>query len=195
MNNEVIFIITDGSSITADNKTGFDAAAAYLIMDSSFNVLHKESILLKDHTNNYAEMYAIYKGTKYVVENLLDKYEIWTKVVIITDSQLCEKSLNEWMDGWLRKTNNEVLFSTAGKVKNQELIKSAYINILTIKLKLVTYICHINSHKSESEVPKMYGKFMNKYPQLDMLLEEFNNIYKANQIVDKMAYNELNSIK
>lgn len=188
-----IYIVTDGSCLAANNKTGFDAASAYLILDSNFKVLHKESILLKDHTNNYAEMYAIYKGTKWIIENLSDKLEIWDRIVVITDSQLCEKSLNEWMESWMKNTKNEKLYSTTGAVKNQELIKSAYINILTLKLKFATYICHMNSHKSESEVPKMYNKFMEKYNKVDINLEEFKQIYLANQIVDKMAYNELNS--
>lgn len=188
-----IYIVTDGSCLAADNKTGFDAASAYLILDSNFKVLHKESILLKDHTNNYAEMYAIYKGTKWIIENLSDKLEIWDRIVIITDSQLCEKSLNEWMVGWLKNTSNEKLYSTTGAVKNQELVKSAYINILTLKLKFVTYICHMNSHKSESEVPKMYNKFMDNYNEVDISLEDFKQIYLANQVVDKMAYTELNS--
>lgn len=190
--NNYIYIITDGSSISANNSTGFDAAAAYLILDSNFKVIHKESILLKNHTNNYAEMYAIYKGTKYIVEKLLDKLELWDRIVIITDSQLCEKTLSEWMEKWLKNTENEILLNTTGKVKNQELIKSTYINILTIKIKLLTYICHINSHKTEKEIPNMYEKFTNKYQYVDISLEEFNNIYKANQIVDKLAYNELN---
>lgn len=188
-----IYIVTDGSCLAANNKTGFDAASAYLILDSNFKVLHKESILLKDHTNNYAEMYAIYKGTKWIIENLSDKLEIWDRIVVITDSQLCEKSLNEWMEGWMKNTKNEKLYSTTGAVKNQELIKSTYINILTLKLKFTTYICHMNSHKPESEVPKMYNKFMEKYNKVDISLEEFKQIYLANQIVDKMAYNELNS--
>ena len=25
------------------------------------------------------------------------------------------------------------------------------------------YICHINSHKSEKDIPKMYQKFLDKY--------------------------------
>lgn len=194
---ENIYIVTDGSSLAANNKTGFDAAAAYLILDSNFKVIHKESILLKDHTNNYAEMYAIYKGTKFIVEKLLDKLEIWNRIIIITDSQLCEKTLNEWMKTWLKNTDNETLINTTGKVKNQELIKSTYINILTLKLRLTTFICHMNSHKSEKDIPNMYEKFMDKYnyDRMNMDIEDFKQIFKANQIVDKLAYNELNSIK
>lgn len=189
-----LLLVTDGSSITANNEKGFDAASAFVIYKDN-KLIYKESILLKNHTNNYAEMYAIYKGTKYITENIR---EHGSELLVITDSQLCEKSLNEWMRGWLKKTNNEILYSTTGKVINQELIKSAYINILSLALIMDVYVCHINSHKSEKDIPKMYQKFLDKYiakqPTIQMDMETFRLIFEGNQIVDQMAYNELNSI-
>ena len=183
-----IIISTDGSSIAVNNQKGFDAAAAYVIYYGD-KMIHKESILLKNHTNNYAEMYAIYKGTKYLVDNEVGIYDA-SEVLIVTDSQLCQKSLTEWMRSWLKKTDNEVLKSTTGEVKNQELIKSAYINILTLELILPVSVCHINSHKPESEIPKMYEKFSREFP--DILIDEFRMIYEGNRLSDVMAYNELN---
>jgi ribonuclease HI len=183
-----IILITDGSSISANNSKGFDAAAAFVIYKGD-KMIYKESILLKNHTNNYAEMYAIYKGTKYLVENELGIYDA-DEVLVITDSQLCQKSLTEWMKGWLKKTDNEVLKSTTGEVKNQELIKSAYINILMLELILPVSVCHINSHKPESEIPKMYEKFSSEFP--DILIDEFRMIYEGNQLCDTMAYDKLN---
>jgi ribonuclease HI len=181
-------ISTDGSSISANNQKGFDAAAAYVIFKDG-KIIHKESILLRNHTNNYAEMYAIYKGTKYLVENEEGIYDA-DEVLIVTDSQLCQKSLTEWMKVWLKKTDNEVLKSTTGEVKNQELIKSAYINILMLELILPVSVCHINSHKPESEIPKMYEKFSREFP--DILIDEFKLIYDGNQLADRLSYDELN---
>ena len=181
-------VCTDGSSISANNSKGFDAAAAFVIYKGD-KMIYKESILLRNHTNNYAEMYAIYKGTKYLVENELGIYDA-DEVLVITDSQLCQKSLTEWMKSWLKKTDNEVLKSTTGEVKNQELIKSAYINILMLELILPVSVCHINSHKPESEIPKMYEKFSREFP--DILIDEFRMIYEGNNICDKMAYDKLN---
>jgi ribonuclease HI len=181
-------VCTDGSSISANNSKGFDAAAAFVIYKGD-TMIYKESILLRNHTNNYAEMYAIYKGTKYLVENELGIYDA-DEVLVITDSQLCQKSLTEWMKSWLKKTDNEVLKSTTGEVKNQELIKSAYINILMLELILPVSVCHINSHKPESEIPKMYEKFSQEFP--DILIDEFKMIYEGNQLCDTMAYDKLN---
>jgi ribonuclease HI len=183
-----IILITDGSSISAKNEKGFDAAAAFTIIKDG-KLAYKESILLRNHTNNYAEMYAIYKGTKYLVENKVGIYDA-SEVLIVTDSQLCQKSLTTWMKSWLKKTDNEILKSTTGEVKNQELIKSAYINILMLELILPVSVCHINSHEPESKIPKMYEKFSQEFP--DILLDEFKMIYECNQICDKLAYDEIN---
>lgn len=179
-------LMTDGSSINANNKTGFDAAAAYVLMKDG-KVVHKESILLEDHTNNYAEMYAIYKGTKFVVEHL---DLITDELIIVTDSQLCQKSLTEWMVKWLKNTDNEVLKSSTGLVKNQELIKSAYINILQIEMYVPVSVCHINSHISENKVDQLYMKFAKEFP--DIMFDEFMLMYNGNRECDKMAYDMLN---
>ena len=178
-------LMTDGSSVSANNKTGFDAAAAYILVKDN-KLIHKESILLKDHTNNYAEMYAIYKGTKYIVEN--NNIDV-DELIIVTDSQLCQKSLTCWMANWLKNTDNEVLKSSTGLVKNQELIKSTYINILQIEMYVPVSVCHINSHVPESKVDELYKKFTREFP--DISFNEFMLMYKANQECDKMAYEEL----
>ena len=77
-----LFIITDGSAVAGKNSA-YDAAASYLILKDKMSV-QQETIVLPDHTNNYAEMYAIYKGTKWCLEHMVDlsKYD---ELLIITD--------------------------------------------------------------------------------------------------------------
>lgn len=184
-----IIICTDGSALE-NNKVskGYDSAGAFVIYKDG-ELIHQEATLLLNHTNNYAEMFAIYNGTKYVIEHMKHLEDI-DEIMIITDSQLCQKSLTEWIIGWLTKATNEKLYSTTGEVKNQELIKSAYINILTLKLLTNVNVYHINSHKPESEIPKMVKKFCDKYK--DISIEEFTMIYNGNKLCDELAYNKLN---
>ena len=93
----------------------------------------------------------------------------------------------------MRKANNETLYgSTGAEVKNQELIKSTYINILSLMLQIKVYVCHINSHKSQREVPKMYEK-MNKQFE-DMTFDEFVMIYDGNNHCDVSAREAVNNI-
>lgn len=178
-----IIICTDGSAV-AGQKSAFDSASSYIILKDGKNI-KQETNLLRNHTNNYAEMYAIYKGTKYCLENIEDLEE-FDQVLIITDSELCQKSLTIWMKGWLKKAQGETLINSTGvEVKNQELIKSTYINILTLMLQLNVYICHINSHEPVSKIPQMYEKI--KLSFNDLSYDEFVLIYEANNKCDISA--------
>jgi ribonuclease HI len=184
-----IIICTDGSAISARNTTGFDSAGAYVII-KDFQPVQQEVTVLKDHTNNYAEMYAIYKGTKWCLENIRDlsKYD---QLLIVTDSQLCQQSLSTWMKGWLKKATNETLINSTGeKVKNQELIKSTYINILLLMQQINVFICHVNSHQPQSKIPQMYEKLNKDFP--DMSYDEFVLIYDGNNYCDETARKALN---
>ena len=184
-----IIITTDGSAISARNTTGFDSAGAYVVI-KDFQPAQQEVTVLKDHTNNYAEMYAIYKGTKWCLENIRDlsKYD---QLLIVTDSQLCQQSLSTWMKGWLKKATNETLINSTGeKVKNQELIKSTYINILLLMQQINVFICHVNSHQPQSKIPQMYEKLNKDFP--DMSYDEFVLIYDGNNHCDETARKALN---
>ena len=184
-----IIICTDGSAISARNTTGFDSAGAYVVI-KDFQPAQQEVTVLKDHTNNYAEMYAIYKGTKWCLENIRDlsKYD---QLLIVTDSQLCQQSLSTWMKGWLKKATNETLINSTGeKVKNQELIKSTYINILLLMQQINVFICHVNSHQPQSKIPQMYEKLNKDFP--DMSYDEFVLIYDGNNHCDETARKALN---
>lgn len=183
-----IIVSTDGSAIMNENGN-YDSAYAFVIFKGD-EIIKEESGTLLRHTNNYAEMYAIYKATKYLLESKISASEI-EEIVIVTDSELCLNSLTVWMKGWLKKSNNEKLFNSKGElVKNQELIKSAFINILMINPIIPVKLYHINSHKPESEIQKMYNKFSKENSNITM--DEFRLIYNGNQLCDKMAYNELN---
>lgn len=184
-----LIITTDGSAIMNENGN-YDSAYAFVIF-KDYEIFKEESGFLRGKTNNYAEAYAIYKSTKYIVENMKVTDGI-DQVLIVTDSDLCFKSLTTWMFGWLKKTDNEKLVNSTGQlVKNQELLKSAFINILMLMLKVDVKLCHVNSHQSEKEKVKMYEKMNKLIP--DLIYEEFEMIYKGNDLCDINARNKLKS--
>lgn len=180
-----LFICTDGSAVTGKHSA-FDSAAAYVIFTEE-NVICKGSKLLKDRTNNYAEMYAVFKAIK----ECLFKFDVskYDEVIITTDSELTQKTLTNWILGWIKNSDDEILVNSTGvPAKNQELIKSTFINVMLLQMRTSVYICHVNSHKSEKEIPKMYEKFKK---QIDISLDEFKKIVQGNNVCDILAKKEL----
>ena len=181
-----IIICTDGSAVTGQ-QSAFDSAGAYVIYED-MKELTRGCKVLRDHTNNYAEIYSIYAATKWCTENIkgLEEYDC---ILIVSDSDLTVKSLTQWMVGWLKKAEDELLINSTGvPVKNQELLKSAFINILILQLKVTVYICHMNSHKSKDKLPEMYKKFVKKF---EISFDEFKMIYEGNNICDVSARESL----
>ena len=179
------FIIgTDGGAYKQKDGT-FDSVAALRIYGNE-RLMYKEAILLKGKTNNYAEIYAIMRGLKaidsYITVNKLKGSE----VILITDSELCWKSLTEWIESWLRNTSDHILKNSENKpVINQEIIKMAYIYYLRLESKCKIKLCHINSHCSLNDLDKNLKKF-NKKNKTKFTIDEYEMLYVINDECDKM---------
>lgn len=180
------FIIgTDGGAYKQNDGT-FDSVAAMRIYGDE-RLMYKEAILLKGRTNNYAEIYAIMRGLKaidsYIRVNKIKNAE----VILITDSELCWKSLTQWIDGWLQNASDALLKNSEGKpVVNQEIIKMAYIYYLRLESKCKIKLCHINSHCSINNLDKDLKKF-NKKNKMKLNIEEYELLYAINDECDKMV--------
>lgn len=115
INKDKFIIYTDGAC--PDN--GSDKARSSIgIHFSDKNELKINDISEKlhdiNHSNNIAELMAIYKSLTIIQSN-----QIKIPIYIYTDSSYCEKILNEWYEKWIR---NNLL---DGK-KNIDLIKKTY---------------------------------------------------------------------
>ena len=188
------FIIgTDGGAYKQKDGT-FDSVAALRIYGNE-RLMYKEAILLKGKTNNYAEIYAIMRGLKaidsYITVNKLKGSE----VILITDSELCWKSLTEWIESWLRNTSDHILKNSENKpVINQEIIKMAYIYYLRLESKCKIKLCHINSHCSLNDLDKNLKKF-NKKNKTKFTIDEYEMLYVINDECDKMIEECYNDVK
>lgn len=184
-----ILVCTDGGAYKG-KESKFDSVATFVIYKDN-ELLHEECFPLPGKTNNYAEMYAIYRASKYLIE-YVNKYP-YTKsemIMFVTDSKLCQQSLTSWMKDWLTRSKTEVLISSSGKpVANQELIKSTFINILLLQSKFSTFVAHINSHKSKSDMEKMYVPF----EKMGLEWEEFVLVFYGNDRCDKLVEETYNN--
>lgn len=115
INKDKFIIYTDGA---CPNNGSKKARSSIGIHFSDKNELKINDISEKlhdvNHSNNIAELMAIYKSLILVKEN-----NITIPIFIYTDSSYCEKILNEWYEKWMRNNLLE------GK-KNLEIIKKTY---------------------------------------------------------------------
>ena len=179
------FIIgTDGGAYKQKDGT-FDSVAALRIYGNE-RLMYKEAILLKGKTNNYAEIYAIMRGLKAIDSYISVNKLKGSEVILITDSELCWKSLTEWIESWLRNSSDHILKNSENKpVINQEIIKMAYIYYLRLESKCKIKLCHINSHCSINDLDKNLKKF-NKKNKTKFTIDEYELLYSINDECDKM---------
>lgn len=184
-------IFTDGGSFKNEKEdSGYDGAAAFVIFEDN-DMIAENGFFLKGKTNNFSEMFAIGKAIntlrKYIEDFVVDKSNI--TVTVITDSQLCQKSLTEWIFGWLANAKNGVLYNSKKEpVANQDLILVTRneMNILEDIIQKKIIIQHINSHKALKDLPKNCKKY-NKKNGTNLSLEEYKFYHECNDKCDKLV--------
>lgn len=190
MNGNKIIICTDGSS-TPSSDFKYKAASTFYIFDRG-EIRTKQTSTLLGHTNNYAELHAIYKATHYCLKNMKN-LSTYDEVIIATDSELCVNIFNKWIVDWLINADNEVLISSSGvPVKNQELIKSTFMQLQLLKKLVKVRLIHVNSHVSKRNSEDLYLKMSIKY---GITRDEFDIIYKGNDMCDKLVNETIKKVQ
>lgn len=184
-----IRIFTDGGAFRNTREpSGFDSVAAYNIWIDSKEVVCSAEFL-RGKTNNFAEMYSIYKSLKLVYEFLIKHKHTTPNIKIITDSELCKKSLTEWLEGWLNNASMGVLYNSKKEpVANQQLIlmTTIYLERLKTICQNQVYVQHINSHNTKASIVKDCAKFNNKNKE-NLSVEEYEFYFMCNAKCDKMV--------
>lgn len=147
-------------------------------------------------TNNRMELSAIIDGLMKVKEYLLVNFPGEKKdVIVISDSDLCVKILSDYIYRWLKKIKDGVLYGSTNKpVANQDLVITAGKVLFVLRELCKPHFMHINSHIPKRELEQARQKFNEKNNCL-VSLELFNSIVEENELVDKMAYNNMASLR
>jgi ribonuclease HI len=141
---ENVFVFTDGNCKNNGKSKSRGGYGVYFTNneDSIFHKLNTARLVIKEPTNQKAELMAIEK----LFEIMNDKKELFGRekmVIVCTDSMYSINCIEKWSKNWLR---NNWKTAKGEDVKNAEIIK----NILDLKNKCVCKINfrHIRSHMS-----------------------------------------------
>lgn len=187
----ILNIFTDASVMKRDY--GFDSCpmAIGVVLDS----VEKSYVeILKNTTNNFGEMYGIYKGVLIALELLKGKQ--YTHINLFSDSLISVNGLKEWLFNW-QITKEGILLNTSGEVKNQSIICNIINIILTFKSNISFY--HTKGHSLQSksvDLNKIKDEMikLNKDNSLIMLDDySISKILWYNDYVDKGSREYLKS--
>lgn len=193
-----VLIFTDGGAfINRSEKSGYDSVAAYDIWINGKEVVCSAEFL-RGKTNNFAEMYAIYKSLKIVSDYLAKKKHRDDNMTIklVTDSELCKKSLTDWINGWLNNAHIGVLYNSKKEpVANQHLILMAtiYLERLNHICNNQVYIQHINSHNSKNNLVKDCNKFNSKNNE-SLTVNDYEFYFMCNAKCDRMVKDKYDEV-
>ena len=143
VNKDKFIVYTDGA---CPNNGSSKARSSIGIHFSERNLIKindvSQQLDIEHHSNNYAEMYAIYECL-----SLIQKNNITIPIELYTDSKYCLSILLEWYEKWLK---NNLLKNK----KNLKIIQKTYDIFKTFK---TINIIHVHSHGRGKKDEHSYG--------------------------------------
>ena len=144
-----IYVFTDGGCSKngkADSKAGYSVLFS-TDEDSTLYEFNTTRLVVKEPTNNKAELSAIRYVFKTVLENI-NLFENKT-VIICTDSMYSINCIEKWSKGWVK---NNWKNAKGEDVKNQDIIKSTLNlkdNITSSNKNIQIHFNHVFSHTQQ----------------------------------------------
>lgn len=123
---DTLYVFTDGGCSKngkSDSKAGYSVVFS-MDQDSPLYDFNTTRLVVKEPTNNKAELSAI----KYVFKTIAENYDVFSgkRIIICTDSMYSINCIDKWSKTWIK---NAWKNAKGEDVKNQDIIK----NILDLK--------------------------------------------------------------
>lgn len=181
-NGNTLNIFTDASIKTTDIIT----SCAGCIVLSSFRedkIIDEDYMIIRNSTNNDGEITAILLGIAKAIKWKND----FKKINIISDSKICIHGLNIWMNEWIKRSRNGVLYSSSGKVVKNQNIFIAIMNIIAynnLKVKFIHCKGHVNTPTALTNACRVYKEtnFIKDRVDRNLIakISHYNNIVDNN---------------
>lgn len=150
-----LYVYTDGSTV---NNGKANARGGYGVFFSDTTLEPISKALPGKATNNIAELTAIIKG----LEKILDCAGAYDKIVVHTDSEYAFLSLTERYEKWEMNGWKSTWQGKTQEIKNQDLIKRAYIlyNKTGVQLK------HVRAHTGKKDIHSVGNEIADKLAEI-----------------------------
>ena len=139
-------------------------------------------------TNNFSEIRAIFLAVWYA-RQYRDSAPYITNINIFSDSKISVFGLRDWMFSWIDKSNNGILMSTSGVVKNQEhfirIIKFICDNNLSVRF------YHVRGHHDHNTMKELIN-FRNSFKRENHIYDMIDDnlvkyLIRGNSDVDHLT--------
>lgn len=172
----------------SDHK--FNASSAYVIYNNK-SLKRNDVNLLLGHSSKYAEYHSIYSATKHCLNDY--SISIYDEVVIATDSEEVVHMLNNDFKAIIFDSPSEILIDSKGlPIKNQDIIKATYMNLLLLKEHVDVKIININSNIPDCKYHSYYEDIKRK---VDMKYDDFIQLCEGNKKCIEMIEKSFNNLK
>ena len=200
-NENTLVVFTDGSIYTTHDGKVISSSGSIIIHGN--NVMYNEPIILKESTNNIAELIAIYTGLYKTISlyfqcknNGINIENIY----LFSDSKYCIDGLTTWLSNWVKNQYDRTFINYSGQpVANQNIFQIIIKMILQNQIPINLFKTRGHLSTGFNDINKL-RKYLhdNNYGILskDLCSEDLLRlIIKYNAEVDKIAYNQLQPFK
>ncbi len=192
-NDDTLNIFTDASMSKCQNETigcyGINVATtnielAKILFPTSLYISYTD--IARYSTNNDSELRGILKGVFFALE-----FRQYFKTInLFSDSMISIKGLKDWINNWIRNSNNGIMYSTSGEVLNQELIKDIIFTILNNNLNINLF--HQKGHVTDKNLEYAKQTFIKTNSlNCDVETSLIQEISICNNTIDKDTRNDL----
>lgn len=187
----VLLMFTDGS---INRDTGMCSSACIGVAKHKVFLSKVTSCI---GTNQVGEVHAMYNAVVSAGE-FIDKFDSegaafeYDEIWFISDSRYVVQSINEYSKKWIEQGwDNTWIGSTKQAIAHQDKFKE--ILRLRDKYTGLFKFMHIYSHLKGDDAIATAHKRFNDYNKVDINRVTFDDFVRCNEIVDKLAYKEINT--
>lgn len=185
----VLNIFTDASIKPLGNNTWDGCSGAISVINSSEEEYDRKVVIIRNCTNNIAELTAIELGVDLAIENI-GKFR---RINLFSDSKISVLGLRDWIWSWIKYSDNDMRTmrtSSGTPVKNLNIILNIINKISMIDPELSQFnIYHCKGHALGKE--ELIKKTFKEVNGITINTKDASKLGEYNDVVDNLTRDTL----